>query len=125
MLVGQPQRAQLRHSLATPACGWLPGQPLAAAFVLVNGSHSAALANPAPPPRCPCAGAALAVLLEAHPNLLTYTVSANGKQLEKGQARASVDVSERHGAKVAGVSYWREGAAFATAPVAPLKPSAL
>ncbi|KAI7845626.1 hypothetical protein COHA_000912 [Chlorella ohadii] len=70
-------------------------------------------------------GAALAGLLEAHPNLLTYTVSADGKQLEKGQARASVDVSERHGAKVAGVSYWREGASFQTAPVAPLKPSAL
>ena len=77
-----------------------------------------------PSPLC-LAGAALAGLLEAHPNLLTYTVSADGKQLEKGQARASVDVSERHGAKVAGVSYWREGASFQTAPVAPLKPSAL
>lgn len=64
-------------------------------------------------------------LLEAHPNLLTYSVSASGKQLEKGQARASVDPEERDGQRAAGVSYWREGAAFASAPVAPYKPSAL
>lgn len=64
-------------------------------------------------------------LLEAHPGLLTYSVSADGKQLEKGQARASVDVVERDGKKAAGVSYWREGASFARAPVAPYKPSAL
>lgn len=69
------------------------------------------------------AGSALAVLLEAHPNLLTYSVSADGKQLEKELARASVDVVERHGRKVAGVSYWREGASFETAPVSPLRPS--
>lgn len=64
-------------------------------------------------------------LLEAHPNLLTYSVSADGKQLEKGRARASVDVVERGGARVAGVSYWREGATFASAPVAPYKPTPL
>ncbi|KAL4437086.1 hypothetical protein ABPG75_004225 [Micractinium tetrahymenae] len=70
-------------------------------------------------------GAALRSLLEGHPNLLTYTVSADGKQLEKGRARASVDLVDKDGHKVAGVSYWREGAAFETAPVAPHKPSAL
>lgn len=64
-------------------------------------------------------------LLEAHPNLLTYRVSGDGKQLEKGQARASVDVEERGGRRVAGVSYWREGASFQSAPVAPYKPSPL
>lgn len=73
----------------------------------------------------PPAGAALAALLEAEPNVLTYSVSADGKQLEKGRARASVEVVERGGRKEAGVSYWREGAAFQTAPVAPLKPSSL
>ena len=57
--------------------------------------------------------------------MLTYSVSANGKQLEKGRARASVEVVERGGRKEAGVSYWREGAAFQTAPVAPLKPSSV
>ena len=62
-------------------------------------------------------------LLESHPALLTYSVSADGKQLEKEQARASVDVQERNGRRAVGVSYWREGAAFATAPVAPYKPS--
>ena len=84
-------------------------------------------ARPAPA-RFFCAtitGAALITLLEAHPNLLTYAVSADGKQLEKGQARASVDVAERNGRKVAGVSYWREGASFEGTPVAPYKPSAL
>lgn len=82
-------------------------------------------ALPSHPPLLLCAGAALRSLLETHPNLLTYAVSANGKQLEKGLARASVDLVEKDGRKVAGVSFWREGAAFATAPVAPLKPSAL
>ena len=81
------------------------------------------------PPSCPsppAAGPALVTLLEAHPNLLTYAVSADGKQLEKGQARASVDVVERgEGRKMAGVSYWREGASFEGTPVVPYKPSAL
>jgi hypothetical protein len=71
------------------------------------------------------AGKALVTLLEAHPNLLTYRVSGDGKQLEKGKGRASVDVVERNGQRVAGVSYWREGATFQSTPVAPYKPSPL
>lgn len=57
--------------------------------------------------------------------MLTYAVAGDGKALQKGAARASIDLSERQGRRVAGVSYWREGAAFQTAPVAPLKPSVL
>ena len=83
----------------------------------------------ADPPHTHCrhAGAALVSLLEAHPSLLTYSVSSDGKQLEKGPAaRASVDVVDRQGGgKAAGVSYWRVGASFASAPVAPYKPSAM
>lgn len=71
------------------------------------------------------AGERLAALLEAHPGLLTYRVSADGRQLEKAAARASVDLEERGGRQVAGVSYWREGAAFQASPVAPYRPSAL
>lgn len=73
----------------------------------------------------PRAGEGLVVLLEAHPNLLTYTVSADGKQLEKGLARASIDVIEKQGKRVAGVSYYREGTSFQAAPVSPYKPSPL
>jgi hypothetical protein len=72
---------------------------------------------------CRVAGQALVRLLEAHPNLLTYSVSADGKRLEKGQARASIDVVQKDGKPVAGVSYWREGASFQSAPVAPYKPN--
>ena len=73
-----------------------------------------------------CAGAALVAVLEAHPGLLTYTVSRDGKCLEKGRARAAVEVVRGEGGRqAAGVSYWREGAAFETAPVAPLRPHAL
>ena len=65
-------------------------------------------------------------VLEAHPGLLTYTVSRDGKCLEKGRARAAVEVVRGEGGRqAAGVSYWREGAAFETAPVAPLRPHAL
>lgn len=64
-------------------------------------------------------------LLEAHPNLLTYSVSADGKQLEKGKARASVDVVERDGRRLAGVSYYREGTSFGSTPVSPYRPSPL
>eukprot|EP00887_Chlorella_sp_A99_P005319 scaffold1.g5319.t1 len=71
------------------------------------------------------AGAALVSLLEEHPKLLTYTLAAGSKVLEKGQARASVDLADRHGRKVVGVSYWRADAAFETAPVAPYKPTPL
>ena len=46
--------------------------------------------------------------------------------LEKGRARAAVEVVRGEGGRqAAGVSYWREGAAFETAPVAPLRPHAL
>jgi hypothetical protein len=76
-------------------------------------------------PWCPPAGERLAALLEAHPGLLAYGLSADGRQLEKGAARASVDLAERGGRQVAGVSYWREGAAFQASPVAPYRPSAL
>ncbi|PSC75702.1 regulator of CO2-responsive genes isoform B [Micractinium conductrix] len=61
-------------------------------------------------------GKTLVTLLEAHPALLTYYVSADGKHLEKGASRASADVQELNGRRVAGASYWREGASFASAP---------
>lgn len=60
-------------------------------------------------------------LLEVNPTLLTYAVSADGRVLEKGRTRAAVEV-RGSGERAAGVSFWREGAAFETAPVAPLKP---
>lgn len=71
------------------------------------------------------AGGALVRLLEENPKLLAFSVSADGKVLEKGKARASVDLAERNGRQVMGVSYWRTGASFESAPVAPYKPSAL
>ncbi|KAK9853096.1 hypothetical protein WJX84_012124 [Apatococcus fuscideae] len=70
-------------------------------------------------------GQAAAQLLQQHPKLLLYTVLSDGSKLQRGQARASVDVVERNGAKFANVNYWREGAAFNTAPLTPWKPSSL
>lgn len=62
-------------------------------------------------------------LLERNPSLLTYQVALDGQCLEKGRARASVDiVTGEDGSRVAGVSMWRQGAAFESAPVAPLRP---
>lgn len=113
-----PLPEALAAELSGGACPWLH-RSLALLLTTATQTHRHT---------CPHglhAGAALRSLLEAHPNLLTYAVSANGKQLEKGLARASVDLVDKEGHKVAGVSYWREGAAFATAPVAPLKPSAM
>lgn len=109
MACGAGARRTADHGTGYRCCG---GMHLAAAV--------AAHRHPSP-----LAGAALVRLLEAHPNILTYTVSADGKQLEKGAARASVDVVERGGRRAAGVSYWRDGASFASAPVAPYKPSPL
>lgn len=99
-----------------PALSWL-----AYALHAFAAPHS-------PPPACTIlfpAGKTLVTLLEAHPALLTYYVSADGKHLEKGASRASADVQELNGRRVAGASYWREGASFASAPVAPYKPSGL
>ncbi len=57
-------------------------------------------------------------LLEANPKLLLFDPAPDGTSLARGKARASVDViNERIGA-----SFWREGAAFQTAPVAPYTP---
>ena len=72
-----------------------------------------------------CAGQAAAQLLQQHPKLLLYSVLSDGSKLQRGQARASVDVVERNGAKFANVNYWREGAAFNTAPLTPWKPNNL
>lgn len=67
------------------------------------------------------AGAGLAQLLQSHPKVLLYTV-ADGSYLQLGRARAQIDVVEKNGQRHANVSYWREGAAFVTAPLAPWKP---
>lgn len=64
------------------------------------------------------AGSKLVELLEAYPKLLLYNVAGNGTCLESGKGRASVDVIDG----TAGVSFWREGAAFSTAPLAPYQP---
>lgn len=68
-------------------------------------------------------GEVLVKLLVLHPKLLTYTVSADGKRLEKGKARAEVDVATVKGGKEAAVSYYREGVVFDKSPVAPFKPA--
>lgn len=57
-------------------------------------------------------------LLRDYPRLLLFTPTADGKVLQMGDCYAEVDVVEGKGH----VSYWREGAAFATAPVSPRKP---
>lgn len=70
------------------------------------------------------AGEGLLRLLRDYPRLLLFTPGPDGKVLQYGEARASVGiVQDLKGASVANVSYWREGAAFETAPVAPIKPS--
>jgi hypothetical protein len=56
--------------------------------------------------------------LEAYPKLLLYEVAPDGAYLTSGKGRASLDVIDGK----AGVSFWREGAAFQTAPVAPYQP---
>ena len=71
------------------------------------------------------AGQAAAQLLQQHPKLLLYTMLSDGSKMQRGQARASVDVVERDGAKFANVNYWREGAAFNTAPLTPYRPNSL
>ena len=117
-VVGWQAALAAAPAAAVGSMGGRVGTP--AHHAMLTPSHTACWPCP-----CPATGAALITLLEAHPNLLTYAVSGDGKQLEKGQARASVDVVERGGRKVAGVSYWREGASFEGTPVAPYKPSAL
>jgi hypothetical protein len=68
-------------------------------------------------------GSALVRVLELHPKLLTY--SPDGKHLRRGKALAEVDVIEQDGKKLANVIYWREGAVFQSAPIAPAKPKDL
>lgn len=41
------------------------------------------------------AGDALVQLLEVHPKLLTFSAAADSKALQKGAARASIDLVER------------------------------
>lgn len=68
-------------------------------------------------------GEAFLRLLRDYPRLLTFDVSSSGSTLELGPARAEVDVIEdAHRGRIANVSYWRDGAAFETAPVSPRKP---
>ncbi len=54
--------------------------------------------------------------------LLTFEVAPGGKQLARGAARAALDFDERGGKRAVGVTLWREGAAFGTAPVSPRAP---
>ena len=68
------------------------------------------------------AGEGLGKLLSAHPKLLLYTKTADGKSLELGQARAAASVSTSNGTGLGHVSYWRDGAAFVSSPVAPWSP---
>lgn len=69
------------------------------------------------------AGDAFVRLIRDYPRLLTFDVSSNGQTLELGPARAEVDViEEQYRGRISNVSYWREGAAFETAPVSPRKP---
>lgn len=67
------------------------------------------------------APAALPALLEAHPQVLTYDVAADGSCLVKGAARASLVFQEAAGKRRVGVTFWRENAAFGTAPITPQK----
>ena len=71
------------------------------------------------------AGEALKTLLQDYPRLLLFAPSPDGKVLHYDQTRASVDVvHDRYRGTFGNVSYWREGAAFETAPLSPLKPAA-
>ena len=57
-------------------------------------------------------------LLRDYPRLLLFTPSADGKALQMGDCFAEVDVVGGRGH----VSYWRQGAAFGTAPESPRQP---
>ena len=65
-------------------------------------------------------GARAAVLRE-YPRLLEYDVvgEGDGAVLVRGNARASVDVVKGN----VGVSFWRDGAVFDSAPVSPMVPT--
>lgn len=65
-------------------------------------------------------GARAAVLRE-YPRLLEYDVVGEGDDavLVRGNARASVDVVRGN----VGVSFWRDGAVFDSAPVSPMVPT--
>lgn len=66
--------------------------------------------------------AALQNFLVRNPQLLTYV--PEGDVLTKGRAKASVEVAPAGDGSVgARVHVWRDGAAFGTAPVAPLTPN--
>lgn len=65
-------------------------------------------------------GETLINFLTSYPKLLAYT--PNGDNLEKGKTRATVKSESRNGQEYWGVVFWREGAAFNTAPVSPQKP---
>ena len=57
-------------------------------------------------------------LLRDNPKLLEYTLDETGTFLKRGNARASVEQWKDR----LGVSYWREGASFGSAPVSPMVP---
>ena len=62
-------------------------------------------------------------MLEVYPKLLTYEVAPGGKMLQRGKARAQVELVNLNGkGQAVNVHFWREGAAFKTAPVSPWKP---
>jgi len=61
-------------------------------------------------------------LLTMNPRLLDYTVSADGKQLEKGKLKTVVKVEKEDGKEVVGIVTYREGASFLTAPITPYSP---
>ena len=67
-------------------------------------------------------GAALVDFLEAYPSLLAYSPAANGEYLEKSKARVSLVFGDRGGRRAVGITPWREGTVFGTAPVAPTRP---
>jgi hypothetical protein len=72
---------------------------------------------------------AIAATLRDHPKLLEYEVSpGGGAALTKAAGAGGVGGAvAKAGVEVLGgrvcVSYWRQGAAFGTAPVSPLKPA--
>ena len=68
------------------------------------------------------AGPNLVALLAKYPIVLKYDVAPDGACLVSGAARASLVFREAGGRRFAGVTLWREGTSFGSAPVAPANP---